>query len=124
VNTSATIGVVVSLLVIALTACTPSRPDAATALKLAKDATPLLTLCAEKQSIDQARWPSSFASAGVESAYIGYAGLYIETDRVYVQESGVFLPCNPTTFVLESITAEDPAFLEVGDGVFTYFIAG
>lgn len=109
--------------VFALSGCTPSRPSSQTAARLARDAAPLMNLCATKQNIDPARWPSSFVSSGVKSAYIGHAGLYIETDRVYVQEAGVFIPCDATKFVSESVTGEDPIYLKVADGIFTYYIA-
>jgi|SRR6185436_18918544 len=104
--------------------CTPSRPSAQAATKLAHDATVLMTLCPTKQSIAQSQWPPSFADAGVESAYIGHDGLYLETDRIYVQEAGVFIPCDASKFVSSSISGEDPVYLKVADGVFTYYIAG
>jgi hypothetical protein len=110
--------------VFALTGCTPSRPSAQLAAQLARDAAPLMGLCATKQGIAPSQWPASFASAGVESAYIGYGGLYIETDRIYVQEAGVFIPCEASKFVSSSKTGEDPVYLKVAEGVFTYFIAG
>ena len=109
---------------LALVGCTPSPPSTQTAVKLARDAAPLMSLCPTRQSIDASKWPPSFAPSGVKSAYIGHNGLYLETDRFYVQESGVFLPCDSTKFAPESVTGEDPAYVKVQDGVFTYYIAG
>ena len=83
-----------------------------------------MSLCAIKRSIDSSRWPPSFAGAGVKSVYIGHEGLYIETDRVYVQEAGVFIPCDAEKFRSDSAAGEDPVYLKVADGVFTYYIAG
>src|ERR1700741_3359955 len=114
----------VTLSAIALGACTPSRPSAKVAMQLAKDAAPLMSLCPEPQGIDPSRWPLSLTTAGVDSAYIGHGGLYIETDRDYVQESGVFVPYDAKSFVADPITGEDPVYLKVADGVFTYYIAG
>ena len=108
----------------ALAACSPARPSSDIALVLARDSASLLTLCPTKQRIDISRWPASFASAGVESAYIGPSGLYLETGRVYVQEAGVFIPCDVSNFSPASVTGEDPIYLRVADGVFTYFVAG
>jgi hypothetical protein len=110
--------------ILALAGCTPSPPSTQTAVKLAQDAAPLMSLCHTEQSIDASKWPPSFAPSGVKSAYIGLNGLYLETDRVYVQESGVFVPCDSKTFAPESVTGEDPAYVKVQDGVFTYYIAG
>lgn len=93
-------------------------------MQLARDAMPLMSLCPEKQKIDPSRWPPSLARAGVKSAYIGDEGLYLETDRIYVQEAGVFIPCDATKFGSESVTGEDPVYIKVTDGVFTYFVAG
>jgi len=107
-----------------LVGCTPSPPSTQTAVKLARDAAPLMSLCPTRQSIDASKWPPSFAPSGVKSAYIGHSGLYLETDRFYVQESGVFIPCDSTKFAPESVTGEDPAYVRVQDGVFTYYIAG
>jgi hypothetical protein len=60
----------------------------------------------------------------VKSAYIGQGGLYLETDRIYVQETGVFIPCDVSKFVPASVASEDPMYLEVADGIFTYYVAG
>ena len=122
VRTVATI--VVILVVVALAGCSPSRPSSDIALVLARDSTPLMTLCPTKQRIDAERWPASFAGAGVRSAYIGQGGLYLETDRTYVQEAGVFIPCDVSKFTHASVTGEDPMYLKVAEGVFTYFVAG
>ena len=108
----------------ALLGCTPSPPSTQTAVKLAREAAPLMSLCRTRQSIHASKWPPSLAASGVRSAYIGHNGLYLETDRVYVQESGVFVPCDPTKFAAESVTGVDPAYVKVQDGVFTYYIAG
>jgi hypothetical protein len=108
----------------ALVGCSPSPPSTQTAVKLAREAAPLMSFCPTRQSIDASKWPPSFATSGVKSAYIGYNGLYLETDRVYVQESGVFVPCDSTKFAPELVTGEDPAYVKVQDGVFTYYIAG
>ena len=112
------------LVVIALAGCAPSRPSQDIALLLARDSAPLMALCPIKQSISAAKWPASFASAGVTSAYIGQSGLYLETDRLYVQEAGVFIPCDVRKFSSESVTGEDPMYMKVADGVFTYYVAG
>jgi hypothetical protein len=45
-------------------------------------------------------------------------------DRMYVQEAGVFIPCDESKFAAGSTTGEDPVYLKVADGVFTYYIAG
>ena len=105
-----------------LVACAPHRPSALTALQLSRDAAPLLRLCPTSQSIDQSQWPPSFASSGVRSVYIGHAGLYLETDRSQVQETGVFIPCDAATFI--AAPGKDPDYVEVAKGVFTYHIAG
>ena len=82
-----------------------------------------MALCPNRQSIDETRWPASFAGA-VKSAYIGQDGLYLETDRRFVQEAGVFIPCDVTKFAAASVTGEDPTYVKVADGVFTYYVAG
>jgi hypothetical protein len=110
--------------VCALAGCTPSRPSTQAAAQLARDATPLMTSCGTKKSIDPSSWPPSFTSSGVKSVHIGLEGLYIETDRVYVQEAGVFIPCDASKFASDSVTGEDPVYLKVADGVFTYYLAG
>jgi hypothetical protein len=107
-----------------LAGCSPSRPSSDIALVLARDSAPLMTLCPNKQRIDAERWPASFAGAGVRSAYIGQGGLYLETERTYVQEAGVFIPCDVSKFTHASVTGEDPVYLKVADGVFTYYVAG
>ena len=120
-----TVGAFVAMLTaVALAGCSPSRPSSDIALVLARDSAPLMTLCPNKQPIDAAKWPASFAGAGVKSAYIGQRGLYVETDRVYVQEAGVFIPCDVSKFSSASVTGEDPMYLKVADGVFTYYVAG
>ena len=115
---------VVILSAIALGGCSPSRPSSETALVLARDSAPLMALCPTSQSIDANRWPASFAGAGVKSAYIGQGGLYLETDRFYVEEAGVFIPCDVSKFSSETVTGEDPKYQRVADGVFTYYVAG
>ena len=115
---------VIALAAIALTGCSPSRPSSDIALVLARESAALMTLCPTKQRIDAEKWPASFASAGVRSAYIGQGGLYLETDRTYVQEAGVFIPCDVSKFTHASVTGEDPMYLKVADGVFTYYVAG
>jgi len=112
------------LVAIALAGCAPSRPSQDIALLLARDSAPLMALCPTKQSIGAALWPASFAGAGVKSAYIGQSGLYLETDRLYVQETGVFIPCDVSKFPSASVTSEDPMYMKVADGVFTYYVAG
>jgi len=115
---------VATLIAIALAACSPSRPSRDIAMRLARDAAPLMALCPAKQRIDAAKWPASFAGAGVESAYIGQSGLYVETDRLYVQEAGVFIPCDVSKFSSVTVSGEDPMYMRVADGVFTYYVAG
>ena len=115
---------VVILAAVVLAGCSPSPPSSDIALVLARDSAPLMTLCPAKQTIDAAKWPASFAGAGVKSAYIGQSGLYLETDRIYVQEAGVFIPCDVSKFSPASVTGEDPRYLKVADGVFTYYVAG
>jgi len=105
-----------------MAACMPSEPAATTAMQLARDAEPLLSLCHTRQSIDQSLWPPSLITLGAKSVYIGHEGLYIETDRFYVQEAGVFVPCDRDKFVPRE--GEDPMFTKVANGIFTYFIAG
>jgi len=105
-----------------MTACMPSEPAASTAIQLAKDAEPLLSLCNTRQTIDEPRWPAAFTTLGARSVYFAHEGLYIETDRVYVQEAGVFVPCDKGKFAPQE--GGDPAYTEVADGVFTYFVAG
>jgi hypothetical protein len=113
-----------TLLAMSLTGCAPSRPSSDTALLLARDSAPLMALCPIEQSIDAAKWPASFAASGVESAYIGQGGLYLETGRLYVQEAGVFIPCDVSKFSSGSETGEDPMYMKVAEGVFTYYVAG
>ena len=107
---------------LSLAGCMPSAPSKVSALKIASDAASLMSLCPTRQSIDRSRWPASFEQSGVKSAYIGHKGLYIETDRLYVQEAGVFLPCDGSRFVPP--VGEDPAYTQVADGIYTYYIAG
>ena len=109
---------------LALVGCAPSRPSSDVALLLSRDSAPLVALCPTRQSIEATKWPASFARAGVKSAYIGEGGLYLETDRAYVQEAGVFIPCDVTKFSSASVTGEDPMYTKVTDGVFTYYVAG
>jgi hypothetical protein len=108
--------------ILALVGCTPSPPSTQTAVKLAREAAPLMSLCTTRQIIDASKWPPSFALSGVKSAFIGDNGLYLKTDRFFVQESGVFVPCDSTKFA--PATGGDPAYVKVQDGVFTYYIAG
>ena len=115
---------VMTLTAVALAGCSPSRPSSEIARILARDSAPLMTRCPTKQRIEAAKWPASFAGAGVKSAYIGQSGLYLETDRVYVQEAGVFIPCEVSKFSPATVTGEDPMYLKVADGVFTYYVAG
>ena len=115
---------VVILAAVALAGCSPSPPSPDIAVVLARDSASLLTLCPTRQRIDASKWPASFAGAGVKSAYIGQSGLYLETDRTYVQEAGVFIPCDVSKFSPASVTGEDPMYLKVADGVFTYYVAG
>ena len=115
---------VATLFAFAIVGCAPSRPSPDIALILSRDSGPLVALCPTKQSIEATKWPASFARAGVKSAYIGEGGLYLETDRAYVQEAGVFIPCDATKFSSASVTGEDPMYMKVADGVFTYYVAG
>ena len=122
---SSNIGVRAALLIaIALVGCVPSRPSPEVALLLARDSAPLMALCPTEQRIDATKWPASFAGAGVKSAYIGQSGLYLEIDRFYVQEAGVFIPCDVRKFFSASVTGEDPMYMKVEEGVFTYYVAG
>jgi hypothetical protein len=105
-----------------LAGCMPSIPSKTLALEIGSDAAALRALCSVKQRIDPAQWPVSFKRNGVESVYVGHNGLYIETDRVYVQEAGVFLPCDGSRFVPP--VGDDPAYKQVADGIYTYYIAG
>jgi len=114
----------VTLTAVALAGCSPSRPSSDIALVLARDSAPLMALCPNKQPIGTAKWPASFAGAGVKSAYFGQGGLYLETDRIYVQEAGVFIPCDVRKFSPAAVTGGDPMYLKVADGVFTYYVAG
>jgi hypothetical protein len=113
---------VLILIVLAVLALRPSRPAPKLAVRLARDAQALVALCPKRQSIDSARWPPSFAAAGVKSVHIGHEGLYIATDRFYVEEAGVFIPCDAEHFNPAGIG--DPAYVNVADGLFTYYIAG
>lgn len=113
---------VLLLIGLAFLAFRTSRPAPELAVRLARDAQALVALCPKPQSIDSARWPPSFAAAGVKSVHIGHEGLYIATDRVYVQEAGVFIPCDAEHFKPAGIG--DPVYANVADGVFTYYIAG
>jgi hypothetical protein len=81
-----------------------------------------MALCPIAQHFEVTSWPPSFKAHGVKSAYIGHDGLYLETDRVYVQEAGVFIPCAGEQFVPPEM--EDPVYTQVGRGVFTYYVAG
>jgi hypothetical protein len=49
-------------------------------------------------------------------------GLYVETNRVYVDEAGVFVPCNVPDFA--PVSSEWPRYTKVSDGVFTYYYSG
>ena len=119
-----TVGTCIAILSVVLAGCSPSRPSSDAALTLARDAAPLMALCPTKQRIDATKWPASLADAGVKSAYIGQSGLYLETDRFFVQEAGVFIPCDVSKFSSASVIGEDPMYLKVADGIFTYYVAG
>lgn len=114
--------ILIGLALLAFLAFRPWRPAPELAVRLARDAQALAALCPKPQFIDSARWPPSFAAAGVKSVHIEHEGLYIVTGRLYVEEAGVFIPCDAEHF--NPAGRGDPDYTNVADGVFTYFIAG
>ena len=105
-----------------LCGCAHRLSDSETAA-LAADVKPILIVkCGGNSPVSPVDWTQSMRDLSPESVWVRDAGLYIQTDSLFVQEWGVFVPCKPQQFRPTAHT--DPSFQELGNGVFSYHIAG
>jgi hypothetical protein len=49
-------------------------------------------------------------------------GLYVATTEIFVNEWGIFVPCDPEKF--KPTRGTDPSFESLGGNVFSYYFAG
>src|SRR5262245_12905193 len=113
------LAVVVALL---LGGCAPRVSDSE-AIALNAELRPLLErLCGDSGEVDAVLWPPSARASRPESVWIRSDGLYMKTSSFFVQERGIFAPCDPDRFRPTSNT--DPSFAQLGDNLYSYSFAG
>lgn len=115
---------VLSCLVLALSACS-SRPDVHpdSAAALSAMAHALMDSNRRSDTVQYPPWPPEiWKFLDPEQIRIHPEGVYIATDSSFVEEDGVFVPRDVTTFRPDS--SGDPSYTPVALDVFTYHIAG
>jgi hypothetical protein len=110
----------VTILIAALAACGRTPPPSELAdLALATPA--LLRDFPQMGVVPESKWPPAVARLDPERVYVAPDGLYITTSSFFVQEWGLFVPRAPG---FTAHPGTDPSYTSVGQGVFSYYIAG
>ena len=105
-----------------LAGCAPRLSDSE-AIALKAELRPLLErMCGDNRQVDSALWPPSLQAIRPESVRIRSEGLYVQTSSFFVQEKGIFAPCDPDRFRPTSST--DPSYAQLDDNLYLYSVAG
>ncbi len=74
-----------------------------------------------KGQIPKDQWPEYITAIGANRVFITKEGIYIELDRFFVDESGLFSPYDKA---FTADTTEDPAYLHLGGQLYSYHRKG
>jgi len=105
-----------------LSACAPAvSPEEAESI--ANEVQPILMeTCARGGALLPASYPPSISALHPNAVRMAPEGMYVETWEFMAAERGVFIPCQPGRFAPQK--GSDPSYEAVGNGVYTYYIAG
>jgi hypothetical protein len=111
------------ILLLILSACTGHHDaDDYDLVKLKVAAGHLFDAPTNGKRIEKQWWPSDITVLNPESILVGEKGIYIKLDSFFVEESGLFIPW-PGTKIEPGVHA-DPSYLLLGDGIYSYYVAG
>lgn len=114
---------ILTLALLLSAACSPVPSlDEAEAAEVVREARELMSSSKEGESISADRWPAAIRRLDPNSVRVDKEGLYIVTYTLYVEEQGLFVPREPSTFVAEG--RFEPSFGRMHPSLFSYRIAG
>jgi hypothetical protein len=100
----------------------PPQVDPSQTQAIFEDARALLEMHRFSSEIEPASWPQSLRALEPESVRSTGEGLYVVTWSRSVEERGVFVPRDATTFSPE--VGADPEYRLIANSVFVYRIRG
>jgi hypothetical protein len=112
---------VVLVAALVLPGCTPEI-TASEAAAITRDAAALFGEGCSSREIAPTNWPSSIAALEPDSVSMRAGGLFIATTRLFVEEWGLFLPCDAAAF--NPAAGSDPTYTKVSDALYLYHVAG
>lgn len=74
-----------------------------------------------ESSIPPQLWPSYLNTISAKDVYLLDTGIYIQLDRFYVEESGLFIPLSDEDI---DSTKKDPSYILLIDDIYSYHLKG
>jgi hypothetical protein len=113
--------VAIAIFCLALTACV-RVPSVSQSEAVGLEAAAMVVLVRGDSSDASLAWPAEIQSIKPKAVRIASDGLYLVTSSWFVEESGLFVPRDPSVF--SPVEGSDPEYRRLHGNVFSYRIRG